>query len=330
MPRYVRSLDADGRQRAFAHTFEAWSEGREQSEHVAYQEEQLERGAGLLDYAGLVDDDGKLLASMKRFSLALRHRGEVIPTMGIGALMVPTALRRRGLARELIEASIDDARSSGSRAAWLFSEVDPAYYARLGFVEVPFRLAASDVDSLPDAIPTGFSVSCGAKSSEGSDRVFGGSDGDGDGAAFLDEARFVSLADALHPARTSAARAYFAWRNNHTYVSLWSATGALRGYVAVGSMSSGAQPALEVCEWASTKPDEAALLAALRSVAVSWGATRVVGSLKALLDGAGAACATGPSLEVTNERYGVPMFRSLDPSLTLDPEKVHVAIADYF
>lgn len=262
----------------------------------------------------------------------MRRRSEALPTLGIGALMVPPDLRKRGLGRDLVNAAIDDARSQGMRAAWLFSEIDPAYYERLGFQQVPFRLAASEIEDLPDEVPSGFSVSCGVKSGEGEDRLFASAGDEEDGAAFLDAARFVVDARALHPARSRAARGYFAWRNGLTYVSLWSAAGVLRGYVALGSMSAGPHPALEVCEWASAPSDETALISALRSVAISWGASRVVGSIESLL---ASACdleagTKATTLEITNERYGVPMVRSIDPSCAIDCASVHVAIADYF
>jgi GNAT superfamily N-acetyltransferase len=97
-------------------------------------------GNSHLDRVALVDGD-RLLASAKRYRLTLRLKGEDTPCIGIGAVFTPPALRGQGHAAALIERIVDDAGAGGARLALLFSEIDPAFYARLGFEPIPISEA---------------------------------------------------------------------------------------------------------------------------------------------------------------------------------------------
>ncbi len=56
---------------------------------------------------------------------------------GIGAVFTPPLHRGKGYASQLIERLLESARSEGALLAGLFSEIDPAFYARLGFTAIP-------------------------------------------------------------------------------------------------------------------------------------------------------------------------------------------------
>ncbi len=92
---------------------------------------------------------GALVASCKRYARELRCGERVYRAAGIGAVFTPPALRGRGYATALIAAFLDAERANGTDLAYLFSDVHPAFYARLDFVALPSRTFAVRADSLP-------------------------------------------------------------------------------------------------------------------------------------------------------------------------------------
>ena len=309
------------------HTFSLWAEGRSLEAHVAYQEEQLARGTeSIIAYAGLVEGNGGLCASLKRFSLSMRIGDETIPTVGLGAIMVPPPQRRGGVGRALIEATLDAARESGARLAWLFSEIDPAYYARFGFREVEWPIFAGEVRDLPSGSDLVTRSSKGAFS-----------DQDLAMAERLEADRFAELSSTVRPAREARARSYFAWRNAYETVWLSRPDKTVVGYVALSSPAERAEDTdsmrvLEVADWAWSGLDDGERLSALRALAEARGATHVVGPL-------GEDGAKGLFARFSSDAHGAPMLATLDPTLEL-PEatpsgklpssRVHFGLCDYF
>lgn len=90
-------------------------------------------GAKLPHYAGLISADGLPAASFKWYDCALVWGGKTIRTMGFGAVFTQPEARHRGYAKALMEAAMADAASMGYEAALLYSDIDPAYYAKMGF-----------------------------------------------------------------------------------------------------------------------------------------------------------------------------------------------------
>jgi hypothetical protein len=85
----------------------------------------------------LVDDAGRLLATAKRYRYRARLDRRVGWMAGIGAVFTPHLRRGKGYASQLIERLVDMERRDGVLFAGLFSEIDPGFYERLGFVVVP-------------------------------------------------------------------------------------------------------------------------------------------------------------------------------------------------
>ncbi len=116
--------------------------------------EQLERaGPEMLRYVGLVDDRGELVAAIKRYGLALVTGvpGALVEVraVGIGAVHTRDDRRREGLAARLVEAVMAEAADLGYAAAFLYSDIDPGYYARLGFVALAADEHEAEVEALP-------------------------------------------------------------------------------------------------------------------------------------------------------------------------------------
>jgi predicted N-acetyltransferase YhbS len=321
--RFIRSLDAEARREAEEQTFSLWSEGRSGGAHLAYQEEQLTRATSeILSYAGLVDSAGKLRASLKRFSLAMQKSGETHRAIGLGAVMVPEADRKKGFGRELIEAALDDARSDGARLAWLFSEIDPTYYERLGFVRVEWPIFACAVGDLPRATAL---HAISASPAGQSDLSL---------ANELDERRYATAAHILRPARSISSRAYFAWRNDIETIWFAGSDGAHVGYISIAGATSSHEArkdTLEVADWAFDGVTRDAELALLRSLAEARGASFVAGTL-------GVDAVDERFTRFSSDAHGIPMLRSLDRRYELPADsdgrisatQAHFGLSDYF
>jgi len=136
----MRMVRAEGPlfERILEETFPLWHDGLSRDRYGAYNVAQMRTtwGARHLDRVALVDGN-RVLASAKRYRLALQVDNEAVPIIGIGAVFTPPAERRRGHAAALIERIVDDAAREGIWAAMLFSEIGPRYYERLGFVSLP-------------------------------------------------------------------------------------------------------------------------------------------------------------------------------------------------
>lgn len=118
---------------------EIWSDGLSRSAYERFNAAQMRTpwGSRNLRRLALVDDQGRLLSSAKRYDCRATLDGREIRVVGLGAVFTPASARGRGHARDVIEAILSDATDEGVDLALLFSEIDPTYYERLGFVAVP-------------------------------------------------------------------------------------------------------------------------------------------------------------------------------------------------
>lgn len=91
---------------------------------------------------------GELVASCKRYERALRCGERTFKAAGIGAVFTPDALRGRGYATALLGAFLDAERAAGTDLAYLFSDIHPVFYERLGFVALPSRTIALRANAL--------------------------------------------------------------------------------------------------------------------------------------------------------------------------------------
>lgn len=118
-----------------------WADGLNRHAYGRYNAAQLRTpwGASHLRRFALVDGNGRVLSSAKRYRVRASLDGREIGVVGIGALFTPQRMRGRGFAERLIEQILADARSEGAELAILFSEIDPAFYEAMGFVAIPRR-----------------------------------------------------------------------------------------------------------------------------------------------------------------------------------------------
>jgi len=139
-------------QQIYDETWPIWSDGLSRPDYERHNRAQMSTpwGAGHLERVAWTDGDA-LLASAKRYRFTLRLGGSTSTCVGIGAVFTPPSQRKRGHAAALIEAMLAEAEREGIRHALLFSEIDPAYYARLGFE--PFAVTEAVLGLRPQPRP---------------------------------------------------------------------------------------------------------------------------------------------------------------------------------
>ena len=125
--------------RIFDNTCPIWSEGLTRAAYGQWNSAQLKTawGSRHLQRFALVDDQGNLLASAKRYRHDVRLDGREGWMAGIGAVFTPEAQRGRGHATGLVDMLIERERAAGALLAGLFSEIGAEFYERLGFRAVP-------------------------------------------------------------------------------------------------------------------------------------------------------------------------------------------------
>jgi len=136
-----RVLSAEGAllERIFDLTHPIWHEGLSRRAYSQWNTAQMRLpwAHAHLNRFALVDDDGEVLASLKRYRYDVRIDGREGTMCGIGAVFTPPDRRGNGYASELIERVLATERHDGALIAALFSEIGTDFYARLGFSAVP-------------------------------------------------------------------------------------------------------------------------------------------------------------------------------------------------
>lgn len=123
----------------FDNTYPIWNEGLTRVAYGQWNLAQLKTtwGHRHLQRFALLDDDGTLLASAKRYRIDVRLDGREGWMAGIGAVFTPESQRGCGHASRLLQMLLDRERQDGALVASLFSEIGSAFYERLGFRTVP-------------------------------------------------------------------------------------------------------------------------------------------------------------------------------------------------
>ena len=132
------------------HSAALWSGGRTFDEYVEDFRAITATGFGRRRFRvlGFVVDD-IVVTSCKRYQRELRCGERVMRAAGIGAVFTPETQRGRGHATAFLGALLDAERDAGTDIVYLFSDIHPAFYERLGFVRLPSRAIALRADTLP-------------------------------------------------------------------------------------------------------------------------------------------------------------------------------------
>jgi GNAT superfamily N-acetyltransferase len=128
-----------------------WGAGLSVADYVGMWEELADSrwGRAWYSWRALVDEQDRVVTSLKLYRPMLRLGHAVGRACAIGAVFTPRAFRRRGLAASLIRATCDEARERGDASALLFTDIGTEYYRSLGFSSLPCEDA---IGSLPGAL----------------------------------------------------------------------------------------------------------------------------------------------------------------------------------
>ncbi|MBV8689945.1 MAG: GNAT family N-acetyltransferase [Candidatus Eremiobacteraeota bacterium] len=94
-------------------------------------------------------DGGHWLASCKRYQRIFHFGAARLRAVGFGAVFTPSPLRGRGYATAMLALLMDEARAEDFDVAYLFSDIRPAFYRTLGFIECPSHDFTMRSDALP-------------------------------------------------------------------------------------------------------------------------------------------------------------------------------------
>ena len=128
-------------------TYPLWNEGLTREGYARWNAAQL-KTAWAKDHLcrfALVDDDGRWVASAKRYLWPMRLDGAEGTMCGLGAVFTRPDARGRGYGALIVNELIARAREEGASVAGLFSEIGDRYYGRLGFEVVDTDDAEAEV-----------------------------------------------------------------------------------------------------------------------------------------------------------------------------------------
>lgn len=131
----LRLLEAHEIDRVLKDNYKIWSPGLDRARYRHYQWWQMLHpwGRRNLEYFGFFTPDGKLAASCKRYCFKYQSRGRVYNVAGIGAVFVEEDLRGNSYGLKMLEEIARLSQKEGYDALLLNSDIDPAYYQRIGY-----------------------------------------------------------------------------------------------------------------------------------------------------------------------------------------------------
>lgn len=126
----LRLADEQHRLAAFRNVHEFWGRGLSLEEHLRRRQESVQHNRADW-YVGC--HDGQVVVSLGCYPFQFHVAGERLTGIGIGSVHTVPTHRRRGLAKRLLEWVHSERLRQGARLSMLYSDIDPAYYAKLGY-----------------------------------------------------------------------------------------------------------------------------------------------------------------------------------------------------
>ncbi len=115
---------------AHRNVFDIWSKGLPLEEHVRSRTESPKHRLATW-YVGCVD--GQVVVSLGCYPLAFYFRGQQVPGFSIGSVYTVREFRGHGFAPQLIDWAERHEQQRGAVISLLYSDINPDYYAQLGY-----------------------------------------------------------------------------------------------------------------------------------------------------------------------------------------------------
>ena len=149
----LRDLAGDERATYFHGIQPIWGGGLDEGKFQVFQRRLADSAEASGRYRLLGWFEGaRLLSAMKAYDLPGSCARRPLKVFGIGAVYTPPELRRRGYAAAMLRAAMEEHRRQGAQAAVLFSDIEIAYYERLGFRAVESRECSVEAGALPKPV----------------------------------------------------------------------------------------------------------------------------------------------------------------------------------
>lgn len=131
------------------HTFGLWNDGRSFERYTTdFRTVASSPYAKRRAFTVGLRDGEILVATCKNYDRELRWDATSLRATGIGAVFTPQAYRGRGYATAMLGALLDGEREAGRDVAFLYSDIHPTYYGKLGFIALPSRVLTIRAESL--------------------------------------------------------------------------------------------------------------------------------------------------------------------------------------
>jgi GNAT superfamily N-acetyltransferase len=144
-PLQMHAASHDEQAAAHANVFDIWSKGLPLDQHI---EGRLNSPKHKLAqwYVGVLD--GRVVVSLGCYPLTFRWNGQAVPGIAIGSVYTVKEVRGRGFAPQLIDWVENHERTGGAKLAVLYCDIQPEYYARLGYELCPSLQGWTDPRSI--------------------------------------------------------------------------------------------------------------------------------------------------------------------------------------
>ncbi len=137
--KYIRRLDVEHIKQAMSQSHVLWGEGASLEERTSFLLKKLGLfGPDIFYMSGMISPSGELVSSMKRYYFDLLVDQKKVKAIGLGAIFTDPNKRGKGHGAELIKRVLEEANQKEScQAAFLYSDINPAFYQQFGFEAFP-------------------------------------------------------------------------------------------------------------------------------------------------------------------------------------------------
>lgn len=136
------------RRQAFANVHDVWGGGRSLDAHVAHRLQSAQHRRAQW-FVGTLS--GRVVTSLGAYPIAFNWCGEIVPGVALGAVHTRAAFRGRGFASRLLAGVEHHVQREGVKLAVLYSDIDPAFYQRLGYQLCPAWQGRCDIGNHPSS-----------------------------------------------------------------------------------------------------------------------------------------------------------------------------------
>lgn len=142
----IHPASPEERLQCYANVYEFWPMASSLEEHLRLRLESPKHQRAQW-YAGCLGD--KVVASLGCFPLSYYLDGRELEGFSIGSVHTRPEYRRRGFAAAVMDWAEQDQVKQGAQLGSLFSDIDPDYYARQGYLRCPSWIARTAIRPAP-------------------------------------------------------------------------------------------------------------------------------------------------------------------------------------